>query len=123
MRWFVLLVCTTSLFAQTKDLKIADCTLGKLHARCGDLLVPEDYAKPNGRKIPIHFVVISATGKSTGAMFEIAGGPGVAPTPGAEGLAQIFAFALKDRDFVLVDQRGSGRSYPLDCGDAPKNAP
>jgi hypothetical protein len=33
MRWLLLLICTTSLFAQTKDLTIADCTLGKLHAR------------------------------------------------------------------------------------------
>lgn len=97
--------------------------MGKLHARCGDLQVPEDWEKPRGRKIPIHFVVIPATGRSSGAMFEFAGGPGVAPTSGAESMAQIFAFALKDRDFVLVDQRGTGQSNPLDCGDAPKDAP
>src|SRR5262249_57462565 len=45
----------------------------------------------------------------------LAGGPGAAASAFYAGVASAFARIQRDRDIVLVDQRGTGGSNRLDC--------
>src|SRR5665213_2790764 len=101
-----------------RTLALADCHLPKLAQTlsCGSLEVPENRARPGGRSITLSIVVLPANTLSpkTDPLFVLAGGPGQAASSIAD-----FAATLSDvrttRDIVLVDQRGTGRSAPLDC--------
>lgn len=99
-------------------LALADCPLPRLAvaARCGELEVPEDYARPDRRRIRIGFAVLPANTLAPRAdpLFILAGGPGQAATRLGPFAAQLVG-VRKERDIVLVDQRGTGRSSPLDC--------
>jgi pimeloyl-ACP methyl ester carboxylesterase len=53
--------------------------------------------------------------QSPGAVLALAGGPGQAANPLSEQLAKAVAPALSTRDLVVFDQRGTGRSDPLNC--------
>lgn len=105
----------------TTPLSLRPCTVegSTERVQCGDLLVPENPAKPDARHIKIHFVVIPALDPVAGRapLFDLAGGPGLAATGS-------IAFYLTDgkvhrqnRDVVLVDQRGTGESSPLRCAE------
>jgi pimeloyl-ACP methyl ester carboxylesterase len=86
-------------------------------AECGTLDVPENPAAPHGRHIGLHVARIPAISrrKSPDPLFLLAGGPGMAATTMYAGVAPAFARIHRDRDIVLVDQRGTGLSNPLDC--------
>ena len=47
----------------------------------------------------------------------LAGGPGQAAVELAPSLRQAFTEVRKTRDLILVDQRGTGKSNPLQCED------
>jgi pimeloyl-ACP methyl ester carboxylesterase len=81
--------------------------------RRGTYRVHENRATRTGRVIDLHIVVLPATGEDPrpDPIFWLAGGPGVAATGQAGGLAR--SWMREDRDIVLVDQRGTGRSNPL----------
>ena len=49
------------------------------------------------------------------AVIALAGGPGQAAAPLGELLARAIAPALSTRDLLVFDQRGTGRSAPLNC--------
>ena len=97
---------------------LVDCRIPKLPlaAECGSLEVPENRDTPDGRKISLFVAVLPANTLHPRAdpLFILAGGPGQAAS-----FLGPFAAALtgvrKDRDIVLVDQRGTGRSSPLLC--------
>jgi pimeloyl-ACP methyl ester carboxylesterase len=97
---------------------LVDCRIPKLPlaAECGSLEVPENRDRPDGRKISLFVAVLRANTLHPRAdpLFILAGGPGQAAS-----FLGPFAAALtgvrKDRDIVLVDQRGTGRSSPLLC--------
>jgi len=92
----------------------------KAQVKCGKLQVPENYSKPDGEQISINFVVLPAIDNSdnkTPLMF-LAGGPGQAAAELASGLRRVFNEVRKTRDLILVDQRGTGESHPLQCEDA-----
>ena len=57
----------------------------------------------------------SAARKQADPLFVLAGGPGAAATTFYATVAGAFARIHRDRDIVLIDQRGTGRSNPLDC--------
>jgi pimeloyl-ACP methyl ester carboxylesterase len=90
------------------------CVVQGIAARCGTFVVPENRAKPNGRTIGLNVVVLPAslTPARTDAVTWLAGGPGDAATE--QGFAQGWqSSALRtNRDFLFVDQRGTGRSNP-----------
>lgn len=92
-------------------------------ARCGSLRVPENRAVPNGRAIPIHFVVLPATSATPKEpIFGIAGGPGQSAIDAFEGYfpgPTMLAAARAKHDLVFVDQRGTGQSNPLNCNIFP----
>lgn len=95
-------------------LALQPCTVDELSARCGTLRVPENRAVQGGRTIDLNVVVIpAAKTRRSDAIFVLAGGPGVAATNLA-GFASR-SFAGSNRDLVLVDIRGTGRSNGLRC--------
>jgi pimeloyl-ACP methyl ester carboxylesterase len=101
------------------SLLLEPCTLAEVTrpARCGVLEVPENPDKPGGRRISIGVAVIPAA-NSTALPDPIAvlmGGPGEDAISAAAIFAAQFAPALRDRDLLLVDQRGTGRSNALNC--------
>nr|ART35670.1 B459 [uncultured bacterium] len=101
-----------------KSLALKPCEIqGVKDAKCGTFEVFENRATRKGRKIPINIVVLPATGqkREPDPLFYFAGGPGSAATEDAPGIAQIFAGIREHRDLVFVDQRGTGKSNPLNC--------
>lgn len=85
--------------------------------KCGTFEVYENRATRKGRKININVLVLPATGekREPDPLFYFAGGPGSGATEDAPGIAQLLAKIRQHRDLVFVDQRGTGRSHPLDC--------
>lgn len=86
-------------------------------ARCAWLNVPEDRARPEGRQIRLHIAIIPALRLKPLAdpLYIISGGPGQAASELYLSMAPAFARVRRDRDIVVVDQRGTGRSHRLDC--------
>ena len=85
-------------------------------AECGDLRVFENRVTKQGRKIPIHYMVIRADQQpAREALFMFAGGPGEGSTS-MTGTANGWARPVRaTMDVVLVDQRGTGQSHRLGC--------
>jgi len=102
----------------TRTLLLSECRLPRLPmaAQCGEVEVPEDRAKPDGRRIRIFVAVLPANTLTPkrDPLFILAGGPGQAASHLGPFAAQLNR-VRKDRDIVLVDQRGTGRSSPLSC--------
>ena len=90
------------------------CVVQGVDARCGTFVVPENREEPNGRRIGLHVVVLPAHSEATPrvAFAFLAGGPGDAATE--EALAGRWQSSQLNtfRDFLLVDQRGTGGSKP-----------
>jgi pimeloyl-ACP methyl ester carboxylesterase len=84
---------------------------------CGRYEVYENRAARSGRKIALKIVVLPATGsRATSDPLVFLAGGGVAPaTRYAAFLGNAFPNLRKQRDILLVDQRGTGGSNPLDC--------
>jgi pimeloyl-ACP methyl ester carboxylesterase len=85
--------------------------------RCGVLAVPENWSRPGGRSIDLHVVVVPALAPRAGVapLYDLAGGPGLAVSDGAVAYLEDLAPYRQERDVVLLDQRGTGRSHPLHC--------
>ncbi|NVJ98312.1 MAG: alpha/beta fold hydrolase [Alphaproteobacteria bacterium] len=85
--------------------------------RCMTLEVPLDYDNPDGRKIDVFTAIVPARGSNAekDALWLLAGGPGQAAAEWG-GLAKTALRAIhQKRDIVLMDQRGTGKSNPLEC--------
>jgi pimeloyl-ACP methyl ester carboxylesterase len=100
---------------------MSSCSLQGTRALCGTLRVPEDPSKPAGRAIDLRVAVIpavAATPKSD-PIFWLSGGPGGAATGDFWWTPATFSMLHADRDFVMVDQRGTGGSHRLVAPTAP----
>lgn len=88
-------------------------------AYCGTLKVFENRETKQGRQIDLNIVVLPALSADPkpDPYFFLAGGPGQGAAKMAKPLREAFRQILTDRDIVLVDQRGTGKSNPLDCID------
>jgi pimeloyl-ACP methyl ester carboxylesterase len=83
--------------------------------RCGVATVPADWAKPDGRTLRIWYAWVPAPdGRSTGVTVPFQGGPGESISIVAERYLALVP-ALPDRDMLIVDVRGNGRSGRLGC--------
>jgi pimeloyl-ACP methyl ester carboxylesterase len=106
---------------ETPRLALAPCTLpgvaATANAQCGTLTVYENRATRRGRTIDLRVVVLPATERdhAPDPIFFIAGGPGSSIVEQAGGLARDPAGLRRRRDLVLVDQRGTGGSAPINC--------
>ncbi|MCO4321528.1 alpha/beta hydrolase [Aliidiomarina quisquiliarum] len=105
--------------ATATNLEMAPCHLKGFaeQVECGYLSVPENYAEPNGKTIAIHVVRLPAvaTAADKDPLLFLAGGPGQAATEIVGGIARIFRDVRQTRDLLFIDQRGTGKSNPLDC--------
>lgn len=117
-----LMLCTAPFSARSETLSLQDCRIesaagNSLSARCGTLHVAENPAAPNGRKIGLRVAVVPALRVEAlpDPLFVLAGGPGQGAGDFYASIAAAFARIRRDRDIVLVDQRGTGNSNRLDC--------
>jgi pimeloyl-ACP methyl ester carboxylesterase len=109
--------------APAAQLELSACELEHpLHltavaARCGWLSVAENPQDPAGRHIRLRVARVPAISRErrSDPLFVLAGGPGMAATTFYASVAGAFARIHRDRDIVLVDQRGTGGSNPLEC--------
>lgn len=92
-------------------------------ARCGKFAVPEDPDDPTGKRIELAVAVVPAiaTRAKPDPLFLLAGGPGQGAIEGFVPHLDAFAGIHRERDLVMVDQRGTGGSNRLDC-DMPDDA-
>lgn len=89
-----------------------------LEAMCGSYAVPENRAAPNGRKVVLNIAWLQATSngeKQPDPVFFLAGGPGQSAVETFPGLNPVFREVRKQRDVILIDQRGTGKSNLLSC--------
>lgn len=118
------LLFAANIWAAAGDLRLKPCADPKLTqpAKCGTYTVWENRAAKSGRTIDLNVVVFQAKGPKREAdpVFELLGGPGEA----AASAAQYFADdpMRSNRDLVLVDARGTGKSNGLHCL-VPKDGP
>jgi pimeloyl-ACP methyl ester carboxylesterase len=105
------------------SLALQDCriegtpALTSFAARCGKLSVAEDPARPSGPRIDLSVAVVPAisTKARPDPLFLIAGGPGQGTQEFYASVAGAFAGLRRERDIVLLDQRGTGHSHRLGC--------
>lgn len=90
--------------------------------KCGSLQRPLDPARPDGAKVDIHYLVVPAMArnKQPDAVLLLAGGPGQSAISVAARVLPRLSRLGNRRDLVFIDQRGTGRSAPLDCPDDSK---
>jgi len=86
-------------------------------AYCTTLTVPENRAAAGGRQIELAVAFVPSRAKQPrpDPVFMLAGGPGQSALESFPSAAGAFSEILRERHVVLVDQRGTGRSHPLDC--------
>jgi pimeloyl-ACP methyl ester carboxylesterase len=86
-------------------------------AECGVLTVYEDRNAGEGRTIDLNIVRIPAVSRSPAPdpLVFLAGGPGQSAVESYAPIGAIFRRINQKRDILLVDQRGTGRSNPLNC--------
>jgi pimeloyl-ACP methyl ester carboxylesterase len=87
--------------------------------RCGTHEVWEDRAAKAGRRIKLRIAVIPARLRAREAdpIVVLAGGPGQGAVSLASQVMPLFQRLNDARDVVLIDQRGTGGSNPLDCDE------
>ena len=97
---------------------LSTCHIGfDVVAHCATVTVPQNWAEPE-QTIELHLARIPATGSQTeaDALFLIAGGPGQSAVETYPLLINtVFREINQTRDIVLLDQRGTGQSTPLQC--------
>jgi pimeloyl-ACP methyl ester carboxylesterase len=97
------------------NLPLASCGEGR--AFCGSLDRPLDPTGTTRGRIAIHFEFYRHTnaGPARGTLVATEGGPGYPATLSREDYLSLFGRLLKDHDFVLMDNRGTGGSGAIDC--------
>ncbi len=109
---------------EAKGLELRDCRISAgpafpgIKARCADFERPLDPEAPDGESITLRVAVVPALNlePEPDAVVPIAGGPGQGTVEFYTLYAQAFAPLNRDRDILLVDQRGTGESARLQCG-------
>lgn len=88
-----------------------------MKARCGTLERPENPEDPDSSRIEIRLAVVPALNlqPEPDPIVPLAGGPGQGAVQFYSTYAAAFEPARRDRDILLVDQRGTGESARMDC--------
>jgi pimeloyl-ACP methyl ester carboxylesterase len=117
----VLLCLALPARSQTLELTPCRITAGpaypSIKARCGELQRPENPADPGSPPLSIRVVVVPALNLTPepDPMVPVAGGPGQSSVQFYAAAANAFEPLRRNRDILLVDQRGTGASAPMDC--------
>ena len=106
-----------------QDLVLEDCRISAgsgmpgTKARCGTMLRPENPADPDSPQIRIRVAVVPALNLSPepDPVVPIAGGPGQGSVEFYLLVRNPFEPLRRDRDILLIDQRGTGESSRMDC--------
>lgn len=109
--------------AGAQALELEECRISAgdgypgIKARCGTLLRPENPAEPGSPDIEIHVAVVPALNlvPEPDPVVPIAGGPGQGSIEFYSMLSGAFEPLRRNRDILLVDQRGTGSSSRMDC--------
>jgi pimeloyl-ACP methyl ester carboxylesterase len=116
-----LAACSPESQDERSAIVLADCRLPGIDiaARCGTHEVWEDRAAKSGRRIQLHVAIVPARvrSKEPDPVFVIAGGPGQGAISLAPQVMPLFTRLNDTRDVVFLDQRGTGKSHPLNCED------
>lgn len=88
-------------------------------AECGELTVKENPDDENSPEITLSVLRLPAISPAPelDPLFLIQGGPGGSSVDLATQIHGYFADVRKNRDLIFVDQRGTGKSNPLQCDD------
>jgi pimeloyl-ACP methyl ester carboxylesterase len=105
------------------ELALEDCRIraGRgypgIKARCGTLERHENPDDPNSPLLELFVAVVPALTlePEPDPFVPIAGGPGQASSEFYAGYSAAFEMIRRNRDIVLLDQRGTGQSAPLEC--------
>lgn len=107
----------TTKIVQRGRVQLKPCGRSELpnDALCGKYEVFEDRKAKSGRKIALNLLLLPALSAKAAPdpLFYLAGGPGGAATTYAT--AWFMTRLRRERDVVLIDQRGTGQSNPLQC--------
>ena len=106
-----------------QSLELADCRISAgpgapgMKARCGTMRRPLDPAGAMPGEIELHVAVVAALNLTPepDAFVPIAGGPGQGSVQFYATYAAAFEDVRRNRDILLVDQRGTGESSRMDC--------
>ncbi len=108
-------------------LDFAPCELGTRHhgglatqaAYCTRVDVPENWDDPGGRHILLRVAVVKSQGADSDRdlVTFLDGGPGGAATEDYLAIAPALAPLRRRHHLLLIDQRGTGGSNALDCGE------
>lgn len=132
LHFFVVLLCvvllvgsTTTRAAETPGSapQFNPCELsgsggnGGLHAECAIWLRPLNYDDPDGEQIELFITRLTstATEPAADAMTLINGGPGGSSIDMLVDFGPALQAITRERDLLVLDQRGTGRSSPMVC--------
>ena len=102
-----------------------ECSIGsgaaKLVAQCAQLTVPIDPESADAGTLDLSIARIPARRQSahTDVFTLLAGGPGQSAIESFPAVSFAFRHIMRDRDVILIDQRGTGQSAKLSCPDDP----
>ena len=127
MRRFCLPVITIlalgGVSAASHSLELEDCRISaglaypSLSARCGIIQRPLDPDDPESPNLDIRVALVPALNLTPepDPLVPLAGGPGQGTVEFYAAYAHAFEYVRRNRDILLVDQRGTGESARMDC--------
>ena len=106
-----------------QSLQLSDCRINagpgapSIKARCGTMTRPLDPSGTEPGEIELHIAVVPALNLTPepDPVVPIAGGPGQGSVQFYSSYAWAFEDIRRNRDILLVDQRGTGDSATMDC--------
>ncbi len=115
-----ILTCALPQWLYATEFQLTPCPAGQIKAsgaECGTFEVYEDRQAQAGRTIALNVAVLPAFSRNPAPdpLFAFAGGPGMGSTELASLAESALRRVREERDIVLIDQRGTGDSGPLDC--------
>lgn len=106
-----------------QSLELEDCRISAgpgypgIKARCATMLRPLNPEDPDGPEITLRVAVVPALNlvPEPDPLVPLAGGPGQGAVQFYSAYAAAFEPVRRNRDILLVDQRGTGESARMDC--------
>lgn len=131
MRWIILAALLAGFSpalarAEAPAIEWRDCPWAQAagaEARCGHLVVPQSRKQPEGPRARVFFAVYKHTGSEAplpDPVVVVPGGPGALFNPPVAYVMEGLAALRRQREAIVIDQRGVGRSTPrLVCAREP----
>ena len=109
--------------AAAPSIELSDCRISAgpgfpgIKARCGTFMRPLDPSDPDSEQLALRVAVVPALDLNPEAspLVPLAGGPGGGAVQFYSAYFSAFEPVRRDRDIVLLDQRGTGSSARMDC--------